>query len=72
MAVGGIASLPQQQPQQPQQQANPNAAQNFVQWFNLGLSKTGEPILPTGLTRVETALLRPYEQAMRLRERGLA
>ena len=68
MAIGGIASLPQQQAQQ----ANPNAAQNFGQRFNLGMSKTGEPILPTGLTRVETALLRPYEQAMRLRERGLA
>jgi len=68
MAVGGIASLPQQQPPQ---QANPNAAQNFGQRFNLGMSKTGQPILPTGLTRVETALLRPYEQAMRLRERGL-
>ena len=71
MAVGGIASLPQQQPQQQPQQANPNAAQNFGQRFNLGMSKTGQPILPTGLTRVETALLRPYEQAMRLRERGL-
>ena len=70
MAVGGIASLPQQQPQP--QQPNPNATQNFGQRFNLGMSKTGEPILPTGLTRVETALLRPYEQAMRLRERGLA
>ena len=71
MAIGGIASLPQQQAPNAQQQANPNAAQNFGQRFNLGVSKTGEPILPTGLTRVETALLRPYEQAMRLKERGL-
>ena len=71
MAVGGIASLPQQQAPNAQQQA-PNAMQNFGQRFNLGMSKTGQPILPTGLTRVETALLRPYEQAMRLRERGLA
>ena len=70
MAIGGIASLPQQQAPNAQQQA-PNAMQNFGQRFNLGMSKTGEPILPTGLTRVETALLRPYEQAMRLRERGL-
>jgi hypothetical protein len=69
MAIGGIASLPQQAPNA-QQQA-PNAMQNFGQRFNLGMSKTGEPILPTGLTRIETALLRPYEQAMRLRERGL-
>ena len=64
MALGGIAALPQQQA--------PNAMQNFGQRFNLGVSKTGEPILPTGLTRTETALLRPSEQAMRLRERGLA
>ena len=69
MAIGGIASLPQQQAQP--QQPNPNAMQNFGQRFNLGVSKTGEPILPTGLTRIETALLRPSEQAMRLRERGL-
>ena len=64
MAIGGIASLPQQQA--------PNAMQTFGQRVNLGVSKTGEPILPTGLTRTETALLRPSEQAMRLRERGLA
>ena len=63
MAIGGIATLPQQQA--------PNAMQTFGQRFNLGVSKTGEPILPTGLTRTETALLRPSEQAMRLRERGL-
>ena len=71
MAIGGIATLPQQQAPNVQQQA-PNAMQNFGQRFNLGVSKTGEPILPTGLTRIETALLRPSEQAMRLRERGLA
>jgi len=71
MAVGGIATLPQQQAPNVQQQA-PNAMQTFGQRFNLGVSKTGEPILPTGLTRTETALLRPSEQAMRLRERGLA
>ena len=34
---------------------------------------TGEGnILPTGLTRTETALLSPEEQAMRLRQRGIA
>jgi len=71
MALGGITSLPQQQVPNTQQQA-PNAMQNFGQRFNLGVSKTGENILPTGLTRTETALLRPSEQAMRLRERGLA
>ena len=71
MAIGGIATLPQQQAPNVQQQA-PNAMQTFGQRFNLGVSKTGEPILPTGLTRTETALLRPSEQAMRLRERGLA
>jgi len=79
MAIGGIASLSQQNTQQtmmqgnPQMaQGNPQMAQNFNQQFNLGVSKTGQPILPTGLTRTETALLRPDEQAMRLRERGLA
>ena len=39
---------------------------------NQQTAAAGQNILPTGLTRTETALLSPEEQAMRLRQRGMA
>ena len=55
----------------PQIQQTPQVDPNLITQGTMG-STTGEKISPTGLTATETALLSPEEQAMRLRQRGLA
>ncbi len=53
-------------------QQTPGVDPNLVTQGVTGGVTGGENILPTGLTRTETALLSPEEQAMRLRQRGMA
>ena len=53
-------------------QVTPGVDPNLVTQGVTGNVAGGQNVLPTGLTRTETALLSPEEQAIRLRQRGLA
>ena len=52
-------------------QQTPGVDPNLVTQGVAAGATGGQNVLPTGLTRTETALLSPEEQAIRLRQRGI-